>query len=134
MTNGVNSFGVKFDRISWIDRLLRSHPNAESVKRTRDIVFNIERIRGQSVQLVCLDEYACGISRVLEVLAAFKGTNLIYVGGVWNGYTLEAKEYCLEAHIGLFNTGEINGALHRDDFWSYHKRDKDGNPEYPFTF
>ena len=134
MTNGSNSFGVAFDRIIWIDRLLRQHPNVVAIQRTRDIVFNIDRKRGLAIQLVCLDEYTCGMARVLEVLDTFSATNLIYVGGVWNGYTCEAKEYCLAAHIGLFNTGEMTGALYRDDFWAYHKKDKDGNPTYPCKF
>ncbi len=134
MSNGAKNFGVGFDRIMWIERLLRQHPNVEAVERTRDIIFDIGRERGSAIRLVCLDEYTCGIARVLEVLDTFPGTNLIYVGGVWNGYTWEAKEYCLDAHIGLYNTGEMNGALHRNDFWAYHKKDEDGNPAYPCKF
>jgi hypothetical protein len=134
MTNGSNNFGVAFHQIVWIERLLRQHPNVVVVERTRDIVFNIDRKRLPAIQLVCLNEYTCGIARVLEVLDTFPGTNLIYVGGVWNGYTSEAKEYRLDAHIGLYNTGEMNGALYQNDFWAYHKKDKDGNPIYPFTF
>jgi hypothetical protein len=130
MTDGSNNFGVEFDRIMWIDRLLRLHSNVDAVERTRDIVFNIGRKRGPAIQLVCLDEYTCGIARVLDALDTFPGTNLIYVGGVWNGYTWEAKEYCLDARIGLYNTGEMSGALYRDDFWAYHKRDKERNPTY----
>jgi hypothetical protein len=134
MNNGSNTFGVGFDRIKWIDRLLRQHPNVAAAPRAQDIVFNIERKRGPAIQLVCLDEYACGIARVLELLEYFPKTNLIYVGGVWNGYTDEAKEYCLAAQIGLYNTGEMSGALYRDDFWAYHKKDKDGNPVHPCKF
>jgi hypothetical protein len=121
MSNGANNFGVEFERIMWIERLLRQHPNVVAVERTRDIVFDIGRKGGSAIRLVCLDEYTCGIARVLEVLDTFSGTNLIYVGGVWNGYTWEAKEYCLDAQIGLYNTGEMNGALHRNDFWAYHR-------------
>lgn len=131
MSNGSNDFGVSFAQISWIERLLKNHDNVVSVTRTNDIQFDIERRRGRPIRLVCLDEYTCGLARVLEVQEAFPGANLIYVGGTWNGYTGEAKEYCLAAEIGLFNTAEMNGALHRDAFWTYHKKDKDGNPIYP---
>lgn len=131
MSNGSNGFGVTFAQISWIKRLLERHDNVAGVTRTNDIQFEVERKRGRPIRLVCLDEYTCGLARVLEVQEAFPGVDLIYVGGAWNSYTGEAKEYCLAAGIGLFNTTEMNGALYRDDFWTYHKKDKDGNPVYP---
>ena len=34
---------------------------------------------------------------MLEALDTFPGTTVIYVRGVWNGYTWEAKEYCIDA-------------------------------------
>jgi hypothetical protein len=131
--NGNNDFGVSFSRISWIDKAIQDHPNVTSTTRSEDIFFTVTRERGDEVRLVCLDEYACGITRVREVLAAFPTANLIYVGGNWNGYTTEAKQFCLEGQLGLFNSSEITGALYRDDFWGYHKHDDEGNPLYPFN-
>jgi hypothetical protein len=131
--NGNNDFGVSFSRIAWIDKAIQNHPNVTLTARSEDIFFTVTRERGPDVRLVCLDEYACGITRVREALAAFPTANLIYVGGNWNGYTTEAKEFCLGAQIGLFNSSEITGALYSNDFWGYHKRDEDGNPWYPFN-
>lgn len=126
--NGANNYGVTFDQIRWNENLLWQHKNTVDVVRTQDIMFDIERERGRSIRLVCLNEYTCGIARVLEVQTEFEDVNLIYVGGVWNNYTGEAKDYCLENMVGLFNTAEMTGALYRDDFWNYYKKDKDGNP------
>ena len=131
--NGNNEFGVSYSRIAWLEQALPLHENVLVVDRDQDIVFRVKRKRGPKLQIVCLDEYACGIGRVYEGLAAFPGTNFIYVGGNWNGYTTEAKEYCLENRIGLYNSTEITGAIHRDDYWSYHKKDRDGNPAYSFN-
>lgn len=131
MTNGSNSYGVSFAQIRWISKALSNHPNVESVERTNDIQFDILRSRGDPLRLVCLDEYTCGLSRVYEVLEDFPGTNIVYVGGNWNSYTQEAKDFCLSSKLGLYNSSEINGALHRSEFWTYHKKDKDGNPVYP---
>lgn len=80
--------------------------------------------------MICLDEYTCGIAKVLEVLDKFPGASLLYVGGNWNGYSLEAKEYCLGNKVGLYNTNDMAGALHKDDFWNYHRKDEKGNPIY----
>ncbi|MDX8501605.1 hypothetical protein RFM99_24715 [Mesorhizobium sp. VK4C] len=131
MTNGSNAYGIKFSQISWFDRLLGRHPNVVAATRHHDIVWDITRKSGCAIQAICLDEYTCGTGKVLEVREEFPEVNLIYVGGMWNGYTMEAKEYCLDNNIGLFNTTEMTGALHKDDFWKYHKKDKDGNPVYP---
>ena len=131
MSNGSNDFGVSFSQIVWLEKVLSTHRNTQSVRRTNDIQFDLERLTGDDCQLICIDEYTCGIGHVLEVLSAFPAASIIYVGGNWNSYTLEAKEYCLDARLGLYNSSEINGALYRSDFWNYHQKDKKGNPIYP---
>lgn len=131
--NGNNEFHVSFSRILWIEKALNGHSNVTTSVRTNDIYFNVHRKIGPEVRLVCLNDYACGMVRIREVLSAFKQTNFIYVGGSWNGYTKEAKEYCLQEKIGLYNSSEISGALHKYDFYSYCKRDEKGNPIYPFN-
>lgn len=130
MTNGTNAYGITLAQISWFDRLLNTHANVTAINRHDDIIWDVARAGGRDLQAICLDEYTCGIAKVLEIRAEFPDVNLIYVGGMWNSYTMEAKEYCLTNQIGLFNTGEMTGALYRDDFWAYHKKDKDGNPVY----
>lgn len=119
MPNGSNDFGVTFAQISFLDRVLSTHPNIVEVTRSKDIQFDLVRRRGGPIRLVCLNEYACGMARVLEAQDIFPNLNLIYVGGLWNSYTGDAKKYCLDAKIGLFNAKEIAGALHRNDFWRY---------------
>ncbi|WP_395334312.1 hypothetical protein WBP06_18500 (plasmid) [Novosphingobium sp. BL-8H] len=119
MSNGSNDFNVTFAHISFLERLLAGHPNIIEVTRSNDIQFDMVRERGGPIRLVCLNEYACGLARVFEAQEAFPGVNLIYVGGVWNSYTGDAKRHCRDAQIGLFNAKEITGALHRNDFWRY---------------
>jgi hypothetical protein len=131
MTNGSNSFDVTFSQIAWIEKVLKNHPNVVSVARSHDIQFDISRNLDDELLLVCLNEYTCGLARVYDALDQFSGTNIIYVGGNWNHYTQEAKDFCLLSNLGLYNSSEINGALQRGDFWNYHRKDKNGNPIYP---
>lgn len=130
MANGSNIFGVTFPQIAFISRLLSTHRNIGQVERTKDIQFDFVTHRGVKVRLICVNEYTCGLAKILEVLEEFPGANVIYVGGAWNGYTMQAKEYCIEAQIGLFNANEINGALYCDDYWTYSQKDDKGNPIY----
>lgn len=131
MSNGSNNYGVTLPQITFVNRLLTNHPNVERFERTNDIQFDIITKQGRALRLVCVDEYTCGLARVFEILEDFPGTNIVYVGGAWNGYTRQAKDYCLDMQIGLFNSTEITGALYRDDYWNYSKKDRDGNPVYP---
>jgi hypothetical protein len=130
MTNGSNDFGVTLPQILFISRLLASHTAIASVERSNDIQFDILTRRGDQVRLVCVNEYTCGLARVLEIMETFPDTNIIYVGGAWNGYTIQAKDYCIAARMGLFNSSDINGALYREDYWRYCRKDKEGNPMY----
>lgn len=131
MTNGSNDWGVGYSLISFVDRVITTHANVSDVERHHDLCFEIQRIKGENIRLVCINEYTCSLARVLEVLDIFPRTNIVFVGGEWNGYTWQAKEYCLGNKMGLFNSKEINGALHRKDYWNYHRKDDEGNPVYP---
>lgn len=131
MTNGSNSWGVPFSHISWFERLLNNHKNIESVLRTKDIYFTVKRkTQGDILQILCVREYTFGHTMTERALAEFGEINIIYIGGGWNGYTPEAKEYCLHAHIGLYVTDEMSGALWNESYWAYHQKDRDGNPSY----
>jgi hypothetical protein len=125
MSNGSNKWNVRFSRISWLDGTLKSHPNVTDVVRRDDIVFEIQRRNGPPITLLCLEEYAFGIAAAERAFREFPDVNLIYIGGKWNNYTAEAKELCRERSIGLYNAGELAGALWKNDFRSYFKADSD---------
>lgn len=132
MTNGTNSWGVSYSRIAWLESAVKSHDNVASVTRHDDIILEVSRRRGCALVIICLDEYTLGEAGVRRVMQEFPSVNFISVGGNWNGYAPEAKELCLSHEIGLFNSSELSGAIFRDEFWTYHKKDKEGNPVYPY--
>lgn len=125
MCNGENYYGVKYSQIQFFEKILETHKNVYKFDRHHDIVFDIERVGGDRLKAICLNEYTCGLARVMEVISEFPEINLIYVGGMWNGFTAEAKDFCLDSKIGLYNTTEMTGALFYSDFWAYRKKDKD---------
>lgn len=134
MSNGENSWGVTFNRISWLDGVLQSHKNVESVHREKDILFHVRRIRqGDVLSVLCTDEYTFGMLNVRRAFEEFGKVDILFVGGVWNGYTTEAKQQCLENGVGLYNAKEISGGLWRDDFWAYHQKNDKGEPYYEYN-
>ena len=131
MSNGSNEWGVEFHRIQWFGNLLSSHNNVASVSRTRDILFQIERVRQRdSLRALCLYEYTASRTAIINAINEFENLDIIHIGGGWCGYTKQAKQYCLENNIGLYVSDEMAGALWKNDFWNYNKTDKDGNPIY----
>ena len=48
------------------------------------------------------------------------------------GYTVDAKEECLNRKMGLYNAKELSGGLWRRDYWAYSRKDEDGNPEFAY--
>ena len=129
MTNGPNTWGVRFSLITWFERLLCTHPNVAAVSRRDDILFDVTR-KKQHDQLVvlCCNEYTAGVTIVHRALAEFGKVDIIYIGGGWCGYTVQAKEFCVSSRMGLFVTDEMMGALWANDYWTYHKRNKNGDP------
>jgi hypothetical protein len=133
MGNGSNSWDVSFGRIKWLEGILDGHPNVKSLSRRDDIVFDLQRRSARAVSILCLDEYVFGLAAAQRALREFQGVGVIFVGGTWNKYTIEAKQYCLDARIGLYNASEINGALWKDEYWDYCQVDQKGNPIYQIS-
>lgn len=127
-----NNWSVPYSVITFFERSLSGHNKVVSVERTRDILFKIHDNRGRILQVLLLNEYCLGLAAVLRALDEFPEAEFIVTGGNWNGYTREAKEYGLTNNIGIFNLGEFMGALNYQNPKAYCKRDKDGNPIYPF--
>ncbi|WP_192484800.1 MULTISPECIES: hypothetical protein [Cysteiniphilum] len=133
MSSSSNNWGVSYSRITWLEDAIQNHGNVVNYSRHDDIIMKFDRKDSSSIVLICLDEYALGEAAVHRVLKEFPEVNYISVGGNWNGYTEEAKQLCISKNIGLFNASELSGALYKDEFWAYHRRDEDGNPIYPYT-
>lgn len=126
--NGSNAWDVSYSRITFLERILRQHPNVEIIDRHDDIAFSIRFKRGgRLIDVVVVDPYTASLDLVQRVIDAFPNVGIIFVGGKWAGWTKEAYEYCQARSIGILNAGGMMGALHKDDFWTYVGVDSDGN-------
>ncbi len=131
MNNGNNTWGVEFHRIAWFQRLLEGHANTTNIARHDDIIFEVDREnQGDHLTVLCCYEYTMGITAVHRALHEFGDLHIIHIGGGWCGYTMEAKQFCLDSNIGLYVSNEMSGALWKNEYWDYHQKDRDGNPVY----
>ena len=47
-----------------------------------------------------------------------------------DSYTSGAKEHAIQQELGLFNSAEIGAALFKNDYWNFHRKDRNGSPQY----
>lgn len=124
MTNGTNNWGTPYSDIKFLERLLNTHRNISSVSRSNDILFTVcRKNQGDTLNILCLKQYTMSRTMVYRALDEFDKLHIIYIGGGWNGYQPEAKEVCMDSQIGLYVTNEMTGALWKDEYWKYQKKD-----------
>ncbi len=122
MANGCNSWNVPYIQIKWFEELLSNHKNVDEISRDKDIHFRITRKdQGDTLNVLCLRQYTMGFTLVQKALSEFGQLDIIYIGGDWNGYTKEAKQFCDDNKIGLYVSGEMTGALWKNEYWDYKK-------------
>jgi hypothetical protein len=124
--NGSNNWGVAFSHITWFQRLLVTHGNVTNIDRHDDVIFEVDRVRqSDHLTILCCSEYTMSLTLVQKALAEFGDLNIIHIGGGWNSYTYDAKDFCFSRHTGLYASPEITGALWKNEFWSYEKPNTD---------
>lgn len=124
--NGSNTWGVSFSYITWFQRLLEAHGNVNNITRHDDIVFEVDRKRqADHLTILSCNEYVMGFTLVQKAIADFGHLDIIHVGGFWNSYTDDAKDFCLNRRTGLYTSSEMTGALWKNEFWCYEKPDKE---------
>ncbi|MBZ9682173.1 MULTISPECIES: hypothetical protein [unclassified Mesorhizobium] len=131
MSDSVNPWSIPFSRTSFLHKILLNHDNVENLRREKDILFLFERKQqGDHMRLLGGDDYAFSLALVMRALQDFGPLQYICVGGSWNGYSAQAKNYCETNHIGLYNSTELAGGVWATKYWDYAKKDKDGNRYY----
>lgn len=127
-----NSWNVSYNVITFFEKAMNGHGKVASVNRTKDIFFTVKDKEDRTFKVLLLNEYCIGLATVFKVIDEFPDTEYIVTGANWNGYTKEAKDYCMENNLGLFNLGEFLGALNWTNPKNYYKKDTDGKPIYAY--
>jgi hypothetical protein len=126
----INSWNVPYSVISFFEKALGGHDKVLGVTRTRDILFHLELLNGETMNVLLVNEYTLGLAAVLRAREEFPTANHIVTGASWNAYTMEAKEHGWSSHVGIFNLSEFLGALNWPQPIKYHRKDREGNPIY----
>ncbi len=117
-SNGENAYNVTFGRIMFLQKIIEGHDNVKAFQRHSDLAFSVERsTQGDSIEIVCVDEYTLSEAKAMEVISDFPNVSIIFVGGKWNKPSREASAYCRARKVGVCNAGDINAALLKTKYW-----------------
>jgi hypothetical protein len=90
-------------------------------------VYVLERVGLPPVRVWICDVYTLGIADYMAIRAEDPDVDAILTISMWNSYTDRAKQQGLAEGVGVFNTQELMGALHKegDDLVAYRPREDD---------
>jgi hypothetical protein len=123
----LKDWGVHYSTAVYLKQMLQKHEGVLTFRQSDDIYFEIIRASERpQVNALLINVYRVGLADVHKAIHEFPNLNCIVIGGGWNQYTDEAKEYATECKIGLFNFSEFLGSLYLKLPYLYVKKDDDG--------
>ena len=100
------------------DRML-SHNKVYRIQNTGEGLYEIDLGGGRLIRVFICECYSFGLAEYYESVEKLGKIQAVIINSNWCGYTIEAKRYCREHGVGLFNIGEFMAALNTKIFCEY---------------
>ncbi len=112
-----------YNTLNYFKSVMNNHDKVSEFKYIDEQYYEIIRTFHEPIFLYITNLYTVGITDCRQFIDEHPTINCIVTLSNWNGYTEEAKEFTKRKSIGLFILNEFMGALHKNDFWNYVKKD-----------
>jgi len=123
---------VPGDTIRFVEKVLSGHSKVRDFDRTKNILFSIKRVNGDTINMLLLHEYCLGLSAILQARGKFPEADHIVTSGAGFGYTEEAKQHGMANNLGVFSLGEFLGALNWKKPKTYYQKNSEGRRVYAY--
>jgi len=100
------------------DRML-SHSKVSNIQNAGDGLYEIDLVEGKVIKVFICECYSFGLAEYYESVRKLGKIDAVVINSNWCGYTIDAKRYCLEHGVGLFDIGGFMAALNTKNFWEY---------------
>lgn len=100
------------------DRML-SHKKIHGIQNIGGGLYEINLDDERVIKVFICECYSFGLAEYYETVEKIGKIQAVIINSNWCGYTAEAKHYCREHGVGLFNIGEFMAALNMKNFWEY---------------
>jgi len=82
-------------------------------------LYEIERNGYENIKVFICECYSFGVAEYIEVKNNYGDIDAVIINSNWCNYTTEAKHFCYDEQVGLFEIGEFMGALTKENIWEY---------------
>ncbi len=98
---------------------MQSHNKVVGFQKIEESLYQINLDDERVVRVFICECYSFGLAEYYEAIEKLGKIQAVIINSNWCGYTAEAKRYCREHNVGLFNIGECMAAINTKNFWEY---------------
>lgn len=126
----VNSSDIpRPESVEFFEKAIRQHNKVIDLKKVNEYYYSVELDDGRNYKIYLTNIYTVSLADVMEISSSYDIDAIVTIS-MWNGYTLEAKEYSQTIGKGLFLFNELMGALNFEKPEEYFSGYHDGKKYY----
>tara|TARA_R110001606_G_scaffold339746_1_gene487863 strand:- start:352 stop:762 length:411 start_codon:yes stop_codon:yes gene_type:complete len=108
-----------YGHFNYFETQINNHGKVTALTAQGGGVYELTRTQGDMLRVFICECYAFGVAEYMETVENIGEIDAVIINSAWCGYTPDAKFHCRQSKVGLFKIGELIGALHSRDHWSY---------------
>ena len=113
-----------YKNYKFFESRMKSHSRVSSLRNNADGLYEIVLTDKRVLKVFICECYSFGMAEYYESVDNLGELNAVIINSNWCGYSMEAKFYCIEHSIGLFDIGGFMVALNMKNYWEYITKDE----------
>ncbi|MEX5537202.1 hypothetical protein ABFV54_18965 [Pseudomonas syringae] len=108
-----------YGEYKFFEERMRNHNKVSKLKNIQGGLYEILLKNGKTLKIFICECYSYGVAEYEETVQKLGPLDAIIINSNWCGYSSEAKSYCRERLVGLFDIRELMAALNLTRYWEY---------------
>lgn len=103
------------ESVQTLIKYLKTNTKVAKVEQESEQIIQVTRVALYQLRIFMTNIYTVSLADVYEIIAEDNQINAIVTMSAYNSYTADAKEFCKEKLLGLFEFKEFLGAVYYDN-------------------
>jgi len=108
-----------YGNYTFFEGCMRSHNKVANIQNIGEGLYEIDHADGRTLIVFICECYSFGMAEHFESVENLGDLNAVIINSNWCGYTMEAKLFCRDNGVGLFDIKGFMAALNIYDYWNY---------------